>query len=392
MLNSLITKLRALIQCSLHCWQAIKKSLPHNPISMEKHQSTSMQSTTDTFAPFIVRTCESIVQKHSKSQELKPTGGNVFEPFEIYDPFGIRNAIVPIFRQTMDGRMYGMGTAFHVDGFGTYLTAYHVVDFIQALPASRPILFLSMHAVIFGTQPIPPDCFVPAQTVFAALAEVDDPMASLRGQITHVPAVDVAGLKTHQLGPGVRAPQSLPIRLGGWTPQLGEFVLAVGYPKLDLSELNTIEQSSLLTEGMYGAYGRIIALHPNGTSSTNPTPVFEVEGDWPGGMSGGPVFNRYGEVVGMVSRSLRAEFGIQGAGYAVHFGIVNGIDQFIPSVDKTNPGWRFGWGLISKDSEELISIHSFQESAEAASMSSSNKSTKILKIHNRIGTLEYVVL
>jgi hypothetical protein len=58
---------------------------------------------------------------------------------------------------------------------------------------------------------------------------------------------------------------------------------------------------------MYGAYGRIVDVHPNGVGTANPSPVIEVETDWPPGMSGGPVFNQAGDVVGIVSRSIRAE-------------------------------------------------------------------------------------
>ena len=82
---------------------------------------------------------------------------------------GFRNAIIPVFCQQVDGRMYGVGTAFHVDGFGNFLTAYHVIDFVEKHLSGRPILFLSMHAVVFGTINIPPDCFVPADEVIASM-------------------------------------------------------------------------------------------------------------------------------------------------------------------------------------------------------------------------------
>jgi serine protease Do len=57
---------------------------------------------------------------------------------------------------------------------------------------------------------------------------------------------------------------------------------------------------------MFAAYGRVTDLYPCGRDHSNPTPVFEVEADWPSGMSGGPVFDAKGEVIGLVSRGLSA--------------------------------------------------------------------------------------
>ena len=324
-------------------------------------------------------------------QCYEPKTGQPFSPFEIHDPFGLRNAIVPVFCQQVNGRMYGVGTAFHVDGFGNFLTAYHVIDFVEKHLGGRPILFLSMHAVVFGTVNISQDCFVPPQEVVASLMEVDDPLAVLQRRPVRRPAVDVASLRAAEIGSGVRPPQTLPMRMNGWVPHVGEVVLAVGFPELDLSEVDQTQQSALLTEGMYGAYGRIVAVHEHGTSRLNPTPVFQVESDWPSGMSGGPVFNRNGEVVGMVSRSLRADSGHAGAGYAVHFGLAQDIELLTPNVDRLNPGWRKCWGVFASAAPEPISMHSTKEQAEAAT-SSVKTPTDLRPIAHRIGTADFVDL
>lgn len=341
--------------------------------------------------PFIIRTCEGPRGARPRIRGYEPKPGAPFSPFEIYDPFGLRNAIVPVFCQHTDGRMYGVGTAFHVDGFGNFLTAYHVIDFVEKHPAGRPILFLSMHAVVFGTISIPPDCFVPADEVIASMMESDDPMAALRGQPSRRPAIDAALLKPEPIGPGARPPQTLPMRTNGWVPRVGEIVLAIGFPQLDLSEVDLVKQSALIDEGMYGAYGRIVAIHEDGVSRSNPTPVFEVESDWPGGMSGGPVFNRNGEVVGMVSRSLRAESEHAGTGYAVHFSLARDIELLTPNVDRFNPGWRRCWGVFTSAMSQPISMHAAKGQAEAAA-SRLEEHADIRSIAHRIGTSDFMDL
>lgn len=287
--------------------------------------------------------------------------------------------------------MYGVGTAFHVDGFGNFLSAYHVVDFVENPSAGRPILFLSMHAMVFGTVNIPSDCFLPAHQVFASMMDSDDPMAALRGEKSRRPAIDVALLMPDPIGPAARPPQTLRMRARGWRPAIGEIVLAMGFPQLDLSEVDIAKQSALLEEGMFGAYGRVVAIHERGVSRSNPTPVFEVESDWPGGMSGGPVFNRDGEVVGMVSRSLRAEADHAGSGYAVHFGIARDIELLTPNVDTLNPGWRNCWGVFELTTAQPATIHRSKQEADAAALEHGGK-TIVRPIAHRIGTNEFMEL
>lgn len=285
--------------------------------------------------------------------------------------------------------MYGLGTAFHIDGFGSYLTAYHVIDFIEHGHERRPILLLSMHAVVFGTVDIPPDCFVAVAEIFASMTEVDDPLAALQGRSINRPTTDVASLKVLEISPNVRPPQTLPVHANGWIPRIGEIVLAIGFPELNLSEVDEVAQRELLTEGMYGAYGRIIDIHPNGISNSNKSPVFVVESDWPSGMSGGPVVNSNGEVVGIVSRSLRDESGRVGVGYAVYLGPTLDIERLVPTLDMDNPGWRLCWGVFSDDPYTPISMHFSREDAEAAAKSL-NQPSAVRKITNRIGSKEFV--
>ena len=56
-------------------------------------------------------------------------------------------------------------------------------------------------------------------------------------------------------------------------------------------------------------------LFPAGRDAVNKTPVFEVEANWPSGMSGGLIFNEAGNVIGVVSRSLAPDDEAPGVGY-----------------------------------------------------------------------------
>lgn len=344
----------------------------------------------EVFEPFNVCTCEALFDVDHRAYRYEPGKAGLYSPFEIYDPFGLRNAIVPVFKQDREGRMCGLGTAFHIDGFRGFLTAHHVIDFYQEV-GSRPILFLSTHAVAFGTVTIPPDCFVPALEAYVPMIKADDPLAELRGESTNKPAIDVASLKVAPLGPNVRPPQTLSVRARGWTPKIGEIVLAIGFPQLDLSEVDIATQRELLTEGMFGAYGRIIDILPEGSSETNRTPVFVVESDWPSGMSGGPVFNRNGEVVGMVSRSLLPEPGKPGIGYAAYFGRIPDLGHLAPTLDQDNPGWRLCWGVFTEESYIPSALYASKDEAEAAAkMLGRTAVTK--RVSNRIGTNDFMEL
>jgi serine protease Do len=63
-----------------------------------------------------------------------------FTPEIFSDPFGVRRAIVPVFEREPNGKLQRVGAAFHVDGWGHFLTAHHVVDcYERSLPGGiRP--------------------------------------------------------------------------------------------------------------------------------------------------------------------------------------------------------------------------------------------------------------
>jgi serine protease Do len=284
-----------------------------------------------TFAPFIVGTCEA-GGRAERSLPFSPRAGSPFEPFEVHDPFGLRRAVVPVFRRNSEGRIYGMGTAFHVHGWNAFLTAYHVVDFIESgdLPRAissadmtinangdQPILFLGLNGVIFGSVGIPPEQFAPVTRVTCLFQEKEDPIAELQGKSALEPAEDIAILHPGY-HPNATAPHTVRIAGTEWVPRKDEYVFAIGYAELNCQVLDECARQALLSEGLYGSYARITAVRNYGHNPHRANSMFEVEGDWRSGMSGGPIFNADGHVVGLVSRSIAPSDGQPGIGCAVN--------------------------------------------------------------------------
>jgi len=330
------------------------------------------------FKPFYVGTCEAKAN-NDRNIVFEPELENPFEPFLIQDPFGLRKAIVPVFKRDLNGNIFGAGTAFHVGGIGVFLTADHVISFArepyksshdwkEISPVStgeHPVLLLGM-GLIFGRVNIPDEAFAPIEHITMLMQERDDPIAALRGKEELENAVDVAVMKA-VFKPDAELPCSVAVRGSGWTPLIGELVLAIGFPKLECKKINESEQRELLLEGMYGAYARITKIHPKGISDLRSAPAFEVEGNWPFGISGGPVFNSLGEVVGVVSRSVLPDEDSPGAGSAVFLSALQDFDKIFPTLDATNPNWQRGWGVLRDEPWELAGFFKTEKEAQKLS-------------------------
>lgn len=93
----------------------------------------------------------------------------------------------------------------------------------------------------------------------------------------------------------------------------------------------------------------------------------------------------------MVSRSLRAESGHAGTGYAVLFGLAHDIELLTPNVDRFNPGWRTCWGVFTSATPQPTSMHAAKEQAEAAA-SRLEEPVDVRPIAHRIGTTDFMDL
>ncbi len=90
-------------------------------------------------------------------------------------------------------------------------------------------------------------------------------------------------------------------------PEVGENVMAVGFRADEHSFVNGPNYSSVSGVTL-NSIGRVLGVHQNGRDRVMaPFPCVELELRAPGGLSGGPVFDREGRVFGLLSSSLGSE-------------------------------------------------------------------------------------
>lgn len=353
--------------------------------------------------PFLIATCEDrLCGRFLCPLQCNPDAP--MEPFEVSDPFGLRKAILPIFRGTNEGRLYGMGTSFHIDGWGTLMTAEHVIDFLRAgydLDPSQTTVFDPVHTdhplamlglgVVFGEVGVPQHAFARITSYLGKAVEHENPMAMFGQGSAYRVGVDLCALRA-SFHADAEPPATVPVRLDNrWTPRVGEYVLALGYPQLTPNETTPDEHRALLSDGLYGAYGRITEVMPRGRDRTNPGPAFQVEGEWARGMSGGPVFNQAGEVVGVVSRGLDADGASPAIGLAVWVAMVPDIGDWFSTLDAQNPGWRRGYGIMVGEAgrRNLVAVEQQLAVAEQRADELGN-GHGVERVVHRLGTDEFL--
>lgn len=328
--------------------------------------------------PISVRTCEDRAAGEP-ARPFWPRGDERPALFAREDPFGVRKAIVPLFLMDQSGDLQGLGTAFSLDPWGGFITADHVIasaragaphtpagngNFRVEGPADAGFVVVLGFGLAFGTIALPREAIAPVVSAWSPGLEGTDPLARLQGR-HDLQALGVAILRAPPLKVG--SIHCLPMRSRPPRPQVGETVIALGFPRIDTFRGAQEEARTIIEEGMFAAYGRVTALRPEGRDRSTPTPVFEVEANWPSGMSGGPVLNGAGEVIGLVSRSLEpeadAEFGL---GWATWLEAVPQFADAAPSLDDCNVDMRRGWAVIRNSPWTLIGVCATEAEADVA--------------------------
>lgn len=148
-------------------------------------------------ARFLVQTCEARA-KGARQIPFAAPAGKPAAPFEVGDPFGLRKGVFPVFERSPLGDLVGLGTAFHVDGWGGCLTAEHVVEFLRAGLPDAGLMGGRSHEVdpkqhnhavallgiglVFGELAVPEWAFAPIVSASLVSRERNDPLAALQGR------------------------------------------------------------------------------------------------------------------------------------------------------------------------------------------------------------------
>lgn len=324
--------------------------------------------------------------------------------FDLHDPFGVRKAIVPLFWMKADGDLKGVATAFSTDPWGGLLTADHVIAEERArgravregpdgldqkfeFPSDEGFVALLGYGVIFGTCALPREVLVPVVRAWSPALYSDDPLSVLQGRTKHRP-IDLAVLTTRRPAPGLV--NCLPVRGMPRGPRPGDVVVAIGFPTINTFSGDPEAARSTIEEGMQ-VVGRVTQIFPNGRDGSSPTPVFEVEANWPSGMSGAPVLDTRGEVVGLVSRSyLPEDSNGVGTGWATWLEGLPDFHRWLPSLDPDNADRRQGWAAMRPAPWNLASVEPTQEEAAAAA-AAAGPDHEIRRGTWRLGTDDFTI-
>lgn len=206
----------------------------------------------------------------STSNETPTASGELMDPSDLYDMactqvVGVNTSVTTnVFGQQSTTAVTGSGFVISEDGY--IMTNYHVIEYAAVYGYELTVIFEygeSYVAEIVGY-------------------EIDNDIAILK--------IDATGLNAVTFGDSS-------------SMRVGESVFAIGNP---LGEL-----TNTMTPGIISALDRDITTESNTTIS-----MFQISAAVNSGNSGGPVYNQYGEVIGVVTAKY-SDTGIEGLGFAI---------------------------------------------------------------------------
>ena len=307
--------------------------------------------------------------------------------FLIQDPFGLRRAVTPFFAfdlqdgmlaEPRTGAAEGIGTSFYVTPFGHQLSAMHVTtDFLNARKASIRLgpekTLLELKGTWIGIYHDPGlvygmakagELLVANDFTLFPVDQTKKPSAifSTADQLNYIePSIDLTGWNI--CGLGDRKTTYLPIRVGcPASIAEGDRVLAVGYPSVRSWRRHPGAPMVTYQEEMRGSIGRVLKVDHAWDQERKIWPTITVDANWKGGMSGGPVFNENGEVVGIVSRGVDSGDDVRPWSSALWLEALPFREDIYGSIEPRNPGWIVGWGVCNAHS--VAELFQTQQGAE----------------------------
>lgn len=269
----------------------------------------------------------------------------------------LQERVLPLFSFNPEDpaqRPKGHGTAFRVDPWSCCATAFHVLeDILQVNRAGsaislRPdisLAVLAIHKTAYGLVPVPEDSWRSLAGTYG-LARVELPLV---GEARIRNLTELMALRIVPPDGDKEAVPYLPVDFCRWRPSIGEPILALGYADLD-DDKSISDEGRPISQYLYGSTGVISDIEPADGTRSSPWPMIRIDANWPGGMSGGPVFNEAGNVVGVVSAGFD---GVRGATAT----IFSGWDmpgRIFSSIDPSNPGAFLCWGGFDAAGELVL--------------------------------------
>ncbi len=270
----------------------------------------------------------------------------------------LQERILPLFSfdpENPEQRPKGHGTTFRIDPWFCCATAFHVLeDLFQVNRAGSAISLrpdislaaLAIHKTGYGLVPVSEDSWRPLAGSYG-VARIEQPLvgeARIRN-LTELMALRIVSPDGYK-----EAAPYLPVDFCRWRPSIGESILALGYADLD-DDKGIHDEGRPISQYLYGSIGVITDIESADGTRSSPWPMIRIDANWPGGMSGGPVFNEAGNVVGLVSAGFE---GVRGATAT----IFSGWDmpgRIFSSIDPSNPGAFLCWGGFDAAGELVLS-------------------------------------
>lgn len=262
--------------------------------------------------------------------------------------------ILPLFRfnkNSAEGHPIGHGTAFRIDPWSRCATAFHVIedfleeeDFVRGstLKNDYGLAALELNGFGCGVFRLPDNAWRQITGAFTFVREEKRPLNTPRRS-------NFSELAVLRIRPTVRTSEGcpyLPIDISSWAPRIGEEVMALGYANLG-GDGQQEDDTYRIQADLYGSRGEIIDIEHPDLGRKRSWPQIRVAADWPGGMSGGPVFNSAGNVIGVVSASLVG----QGVSTATIFRGWDVASRCMGSIDPHNTGYFICYGAFNHAGE-----------------------------------------